>query len=158
MTESNETSSEATTAETPETPAQEIDWKAEARKWEKHSKANKAELDKLTATLTEKSTELQRLNDRLKGADTALEEERTKLGTVATEAVRYKVAFNHGLTQEDLDALPEGLDEEALTKIASRLSASSTRKPAPNPSQGLGKSAPLDKAHAFQQALFGNNE
>ena len=54
---------------TPETPAQEIDWKAEARKWEERAKANRSAAEKLAEIEEASKTEAQRMAERLAKAE-----------------------------------------------------------------------------------------
>lgn len=73
---------EATTPTTPapapeKAPAQETDWKAEARKWERRAKENKSAAEKLAEIEEANKSEAQKLADRLAAAEAkAVEAER----------------------------------------------------------------------------------
>lgn len=69
---------------TPETPAQEIDWKGHARKWEDRAKNANAELE----ALRERAKKLDELEEAQKSAEQKREEELEKLRTRATELER----------------------------------------------------------------------
>lgn len=53
----------------PEAPAQETDWKAEARKWEERAKANRSAAEKLAEIEEASKTEAQRMAERLAKAE-----------------------------------------------------------------------------------------
>lgn len=95
-------------------PAQETDWKAEARKWEERSKENKAAVDALTRERDEalsKAGGLEKLAAELSGKVEAFE------AAKAHEALVAKVAETVGV---DAKAL-RGDTEEALTEHANYL-------------------------------------
>lgn len=94
----------APTPAPPETPApaDATDWKAEARKWEERSKANKADLDKLA---TER--------DELAGKVTEHEATKQRDALLAEIASTHKVpvAALRGGTREELEAHATVLSE-----------------------------------------------
>jgi hypothetical protein len=54
-----------------------------------------------------------------------------------TEALRFRIATKHGISDEDADTFLTGGDEETLTRQATRLIAlSKPGTPRPDPSQG----------------------
>ena len=71
---------------------------------------------------------------------------------LASELAKYKVAVTHGLSREDMDLLPSGVDEDTLERIAVRFS-SAPRRPAPDANQGRDSAAPDDPKAAFAALL-----
>lgn len=111
-------------------------------------KQERENVKQLKAQLNEATEQLASLNTELAATKTGQEQ----LANAQGELARYKLAFSRGLSADDLDALPTGLDEEALTKIADRLAASA-RRPAPNPTQGTQGQPRTSPAQAFQAFL-----
>lgn len=108
-TEATETTAEAPAAET--APAQETDWKAEARKWEERAKANRAASERLAEIEEASKTEAQKLAERAEAAEKALAEARA-------DALRSRVIAKYGIpedyhdfvvgdTEDDLEAKAE---------------------------------------------------
>lgn len=130
------------TAETkPAAPAQEpekaeLDWKAEARKWEQRAKENKAAAEKLAAFEESQKTEAQKLADRAAAAEK--ERDAAKL-----EALRTKVGMQKKLPTDVIDLL-KGDTEEELAAHADRLSEhfKASVRPAGSVDQGTRGSAP----------------
>lgn len=92
---------------TPAPPAQETDWKAEARKWEERSKENKAAVDALTRERDEalsKATSLESLNSELSEKVTGFESAKahSELVSKVAEAVGVDAKALRGTTEEDL--------------------------------------------------------
>lgn len=82
-------------------PAQETDWKAEARKWEQRAKDNKLAADKLAAIEEANKTEAQKLADQLTAAkQEAIEAKREAFA--ATKGV--PVSLVTGSTPEQWEA------------------------------------------------------
>jgi hypothetical protein len=148
------------TAPTPETGGEEttnappeVDWKAKAREWEKRAKANADAAKKLEELEESQKTEQQKLADRL----AELEQE---AAAARAEALRYKVASQFGVTEEDATLFLTGTDEETLTKQAERLVARSEdaakpRPPQPDPNQGRSHSGSGSTADQFAAAIGG---
>lgn len=141
--------------ETP--PAETVDfWKSKAREQEKRAKANADAAKKLAELEESQKTESQRLSD----AKTAAEAD---AATARAEALRWRIAAKHGITDDDADTFLTGTDEETLTRQAERLTAlataaSSTSSPAPRPdlSQGPRTAAPGgDPATDFANFISG---
>ena len=86
-------------------------------------KAKAGELDKLTEA---NKTELQKAQD----AATALERERD---AARLEALRFKVASKHGISDEDAELYLTASDEQTLTRQAEGLAKRSTAPADPNP-------------------------
>lgn len=115
----SEAAAEATTepAETPEpaqaptteTPAQEPDWKALARKWETQSKANKTALDDLTGKFTAAETERAKLAETVQTYES--EKERAALVSEVSEAEGVPSSALRGNTREELEAHAKVLAE-----------------------------------------------
>ena len=89
------------------TPAQETDWKAEARKWEERSKANKSELDALTdkhSQVSARVSELESLNAELAGKVSSFESAKAHLELVSkvSEATGIDAKALRGETEEEL--------------------------------------------------------
>ncbi len=92
---------------TPAPPAQETDWKAEARKWEERSKENKAAVDALTRERDEalsKVTSLEALNSELSEKVTGFESAKahSELVSKVAEAVGVDAKALRGTTEEEL--------------------------------------------------------
>lgn len=108
-----------------EAPAQETDWKAEARKWEDRSKANCAELEKVAGERDAHAARIQEL-------ETSSTEWETKYNTLAAEQKHAKdvadVAAEHGVDA----SLLRGSDRDELEAHAKAIqSAFSKTPPAP---------------------------
>jgi hypothetical protein len=100
---------ESTHEPAPETPAQEPDWKALARKWESQSKANKAALDELTGKFTTADSERTELAKKLQ--DYEAEKERAALVAEVAEAEGVPAPALRGTTREELEAHAKVLAE-----------------------------------------------
>lgn len=117
-------------------------WKAQARENEKRAKANADAASRLAEIEESQKTEAQRLTD----AKTAAEAE---TATARTEALRWRIAAKHGISDEDADTFLTGTDEESLTKQAERLTAlaktaepNTSPGPRPDLSQGSHSGTP----------------
>lgn len=134
-------------------PAQpETDWKAEARKWEERAKENAEarkrldDLDAANKSEIEKATEARQKAEQERDAARA-------------EALRFKVASKHGISDEDAELFLTGSDEDTLTRQAQRLAArdedaSKPRAPKPDANQGrTGSGAGLTTAQQFAVAI-----
>lgn len=152
------TSTEATTTETSETtteqqtpPTETVEfWKSKAREQEKRAKANADAAKRLTEIEDAQKTEAEKASERLR----ALESERD---AAVRDALRFKVASKHGISDEDADLFLTGSDEETLTKQAERLSQhASERKKNGNvvPKEGSTTHAAPDDERAAARALF----
>ena len=129
----------------------DTDWKAEARKWEQRAKDNKSAADKLAELEEAQKSEIEKVADRAAAAEKAAAEAKA-------EALRWKVAAKHGISDEDADLFLTGTDEETLTKQAERLAQrSETRKKNGNvvPKEGTThREPPEDEMREFTRALF----
>jgi hypothetical protein len=100
---------EPTPAPTPAPPAQEPDWKTEARKWEERSKGNKSALDELTAKYQALETQHNEVSGKLQTYET--EKERAELVASVAEAKGVPAAALRGSTREELEAHADTLAE-----------------------------------------------
>lgn len=73
---------------------------------------------------------------------------------LASELARYRVAVTHGLSAEDIDLLPAGVEDEVLERLAVRLSNPGVRRPAPDANQGRDGGAAADDPKAAFAALL----
>lgn len=109
--EATEPTTEAPAAET--APAQETDWKAEARKWEERAKANKSASEKLAEIEEASKSEAQKLAERAEAAERALAE-------AQADALRSKVIAKHSIPEDYHDFIV-GASEEELTAKAEKV-------------------------------------
>lgn len=121
-------------------PAQEIDWKAEARKWEQRAKDNKA------AAETASKTEAERLADLEKRAATA-----------EARAARRDVAIEFRLSKEDAALLDSITDEKAMRSLAQRLAGEADKKQNYVPGEGNNPIPQKDDRRQFADFLTGRN-
>lgn len=135
-------------AETPE-----VDWKAKSREWEKRAKANADAAAKLAELEESQKSETQRLADAKVAAETAATEARA-------DALRWRTAAKHGISDEDAELFLTGTDEATLTKQAERLSARvADQKKNGNhvPTEGTTQTPPgTDPVREFARNLFGS--
>lgn len=134
-------------------PAETVEfWKEKAREQEKRAKANASAAKRLTEIEEAQKTEAEKAADRLR----QLEEERDE---AVRNALRFKVASKHGISDEDVDLFLTGTDEETLTKQAQRLTQhASDRKKNGNvvPKEGASTSTAPNDERAFVRDLFGS--
>ena len=112
-------------APTPAPPAQEPDWKAEARKWEERSKGNKTALDELTAKFQEAEAARNELATKLQAVEQ--EKERAALVSEVAEAKGVPASALRGSTREELEAHAD--DITALIKPAGPVIPGQERTP-----------------------------
>ncbi|MCC3277527.1 hypothetical protein LJ753_16810 [Arthrobacter sp. zg-Y20] len=86
----------------PEAPAQEIDWKAEARKWEGRAKENKGALDELTGKYTTVETRVGELSKKVQ--DFEAEKERAEILSDVAEKSGVPASALRGNTRDELEA------------------------------------------------------
>jgi len=94
---------------TPAPPAQEIDWKAEARKWEERAKGNKSALDELTGKYTVADSERTDLAAKLQAFES--EKERASLVSAVAKDKNVPADALRGTTREELEAHADQLAE-----------------------------------------------
>lgn len=123
--------------------AKETDWKAEARKWEDRAKENKSASEELASIKAAQMTETERLNAQLTSAQQAAEK-------ATADALRWRVAARHGISDDDAETFLTGSDEATLLRQAERLAALATVQsstpagPRPDLSQGAREALPLN--------------
>ncbi len=145
----------STETEQPDKTAEksEVDWKARAREWEKRAKANAEAAAKLAELEESQKSEAQKLADAKVAADQATAEARA-------EALRWRIAAKHGISDEDAELFLSGADEETLTKQAVRLAErvaaeSKPRTPRPDPNQGRATEGSNSTADQFASTVGG---
>lgn len=114
------------------------DLKAKADRFDELEAANKTEIEKAS----EKALAAERERDAAKA-----------------EAVRWKVAAKHGISDEDAELFLTGTDEETLSKQAERLAQhASDRKKQTNvvPREGANTTAKTDDERTAVRQLFGS--
>lgn len=139
--EQEETREEASPTETVEF------WKQKAREQEKRAKANADAARKLAEIEESTKTEQEKLAERLAEAEKAA-------ATATAEALRFRVASKHGISDEDAELFLTGSDEETLMRQAERLAAKvaadgKPRPPKPDPNQGRSNDGPASTADQF---------
>lgn len=148
-----ETSTETETDQT--TEKSEVDWKSRAREWEKRAKANADAATKFAEFEESQKSDVQKLSD----AKTAAENDAT---AARAEALRWRVAAKHGLTDEDAELFLTGTDEATLTKQAERLTervADKKKNGNVVPTEGRTPSSPgADPIREFARELFGTTD
>ena len=119
----------------------------EARKAaEESAKALQKQLDEINAA---NMSDLERAQKA--AADAQVEAEKAR-----TEALRYRVAAKHGITDEDAELFLTGSDAETLERQAARLVERTPTTPKPDPSQGAKGDAPKGStADQFAAAIEG---
>lgn len=117
-TETEPTTSTETAPDAPEPTTFDADYvkklRDEAAKYRTEAKANSAAATQLAALEESQKTEGQKLIDRVAAA------EKEALDAKG-EALRWKVAASHGISDEDAELFLTGTDEATLKKQAERL-------------------------------------
>lgn len=97
-----------TPGDTVQTPAQETDWKAEARKWEARAKENSGAATKLAEIEEANKSEAQKLQEQLAAVQeraSAAERDRERLAVIAKHAIPAEYHdLVHGSDAESLEA------------------------------------------------------
>lgn len=126
----------------PAAPAQvedktdKTDWKAEARKHEARAKENASAAGELAKLKQSQMSETDRLNAQLTESQQAASK-------ATNEALRWRIAAKHGISDDDAETFLVGTDEASLTKQAERLKALATNAPPrSDPSQGARPGVP----------------
>lgn len=124
----------------------------EAAKHRTDAKANAKAADELAAIKRSQQTEAERTAAELAEAQNEAQQART-------EALRFRIASKHQVSDEDADLFLTGTDEETLTKQAQRLSEKAAeRKRTGNkaPLEGGVSDPPADEVREFARGLFGH--
>lgn len=125
---SDETTTPAETTEPEaaevEAPAQETDWKAEARKWEKLAKTNKDAASRLSEIEEASKTEAQKLSERAEAAE-------KELASAKADALRLSVIAKHSIPEDYHDFIvgDSAEDLEAKAEKVQRLIEASSVTP-----------------------------
>lgn len=136
---------------------------AEAPLGEAGKKALQAERERAKAA-EQQAAEFKRRLDEIEAANLSdLEraqkqaQEAQEVASKATaEALRFRVAAKHGITDEDADLFLTGTDAETLERQAARLVERTPTSPRPDPSQGAKGDAPSGStAEQFAAAIEG---
>src|SRR5690606_24941791 len=103
-------------------PAQEdVDWKAEARKWEKRAKANAAAAKRLAEIEEAQKSEAEKAAERLAKAERAAAEAEAR-------ALRRDIALEYKLSKDDAGLLDAVSDEDAMRRLAERLAGQAAER------------------------------
>ena len=107
----------------------------------------KAKADRLDELEAEQKSEIEKANDKAVEAQRAAE-------TAQAEALRWRVAAKHGISDEDAELFLTGTDEDTLTAQAERLTQrDSDRKKQGNHVPNEGTNTPPPKPDAKRQFL-----
>lgn len=126
----------------------------EAAKYRTEAKANAEAAQKLAELEEANKSEVQKAADRAAEAERLAEQARA-------EALRWRVAAKHGISDEDAELFLTGTDEETLTKQAERLTERvADRKKNGNvvPKEGSTSQPKDDELRAFTRQLFAGAE
>lgn len=153
ITETTEPTVEAVEPVEPQGEKAEIDWKAEARKWENRAKSAKADSDD-ASKWREYEASLKPVQERL-----AEELETTKQEAIAAKAalLRYEIASTRGLTGDAIKLLKGTTQEEleAEAEILLSLIADQSKPKSPIPDQNQGKPADATVGQLSKEQLSG---
>ena len=153
-----DTSAQNESEQKAEQKVDETDWKAEARKWEQRAKENKSAAERLAEIEESKKSELEKVTERI--AATERERDQAK-----AEALRFRIANEYKLSQEDAMALEHVASEEGMRTVADRLrAAAEAGKRTPPPARKLssgsagsdGSTTGRERAAAALRQLRGN--
>lgn len=129
----------------------DVDWKAEARKWEKRAKEN-AEAAKRLAEIEEaQKSEAERVAERIAKAEQATRDAEAR-------ALRREIALEHGLSKEDAVLLDAVSDEDAMRRLAARLAEQAAERGNHISTNGAyvpaeGKTPPALNSNQLEQSL-----
>lgn len=129
----------------------ETDWQAEARKWEARAKENKSAAARLSEIEEASKSEAEKAAERLTKAE-------QRAAEAEARALRREVALDHRLSKDDAGLLDGMTDEDAMRRLAERLSqqeADRTKNGNRVPREGANPSAPEDKSRTVVRDLFG---
>ena len=131
-------------------PTETVDyWKARSRENEARAKENAAKARDYDAYVESQKTEQQRAADALASAQRDLESARS-------EALRFRIAAKHKLSEDDLDLLGSGTEEQLearATRIAALSAGASSPPPPPGPKPDPHQGAPAGKANGAAAGL-----
>lgn len=147
-TESTETPGASSADETTFDKSYVEKLRAEAAKYRNEAKANSDAAKKLALIEEAQKSSEQKLID----AKTAAEQDAL---AARAEALRWKVAAKHGISDEDADLFLTGTDEETLTRQAERLAErdGAPKTPRPDLSQGARNGGAATTGDLFAAAI-----
>jgi hypothetical protein len=130
--------------------SQEVDWKAEARKWEARAKADHEAANQWREFETSQKSEVEKMADELARFKAEASESSTKL-------LKFEIASQKGVPTEALDLL-HGSTREELEKSADKLLSliadqSKPNTPKPDLNQGKPSSGGQSTGDQFAAAL-----
>lgn len=132
-----------------ETPEQTIEGlRAALAKANAEAKDNRIKASEFDRLQQERMTELERAQAQAREAQEAAQ-------SAASEALRWRIAAKHGISDEDAETFLTGTDEATLTRQAERLSALNTSSTTPKPDRtqgGTGQPHALN-SDSLEQAL-----
>jgi len=128
----------------------EVDWKAKAREWERRAKENKTAADELASIRESQKSESEKTAERLAEAE-------RKASEAEARAIRREVALEHSLSKDDAALLDTITDEDAMRRLAARLSAAASdrKNQNPVPREGTNPRPKPDERRAFADFLTG---
>lgn len=114
--------------------------------------------EKASADLQAQLTKLSQANEtEIQAAQREAKEAKEAVAKAATEALRFRVAAKHGISDEDADLFLTGTDADTLNKQAARLVERTPAGPKPDPTQG-GSGAPAASTPEADFANFLNGQ
>lgn len=155
-TETTETTETTTDPGTGSETSEADTWKARAREWERKAKANTAAAEALAKLEDAQKSETQKLTD---AAATA----RAEADAAKADALRWRVAAKHGISDDDAELFLTGTDEVTLTRQAERLAGvAAEKKKNGNAPRTEGRTPPTkagdDPVRELARNLFGRTD
>ena len=143
---------QTTDAPTPEPKADDVDWKAEARKWEQRAKENKTAAERLAEVEQAQMTEAEKVAQRLAAA----EAEVANVPTKVTDALKSHLVTIHEISDDDAELFLTATSPDLLLKQVARLveTKGAGRKQNTVPREGTNP-RPADDKDATARAFFG---
>lgn len=126
----------------------------EAAKYRTEAKANAKAVEELAGIKESQKSDAQKAADRLADAEKDAQDARS-------EALRWRIAAAHSISDEDADLFLTGTDEDTLNKQAARLAQhASDRKKNGNvvPNEGASTTSKPDQMREFTRSLFGTGD
>lgn len=133
-------------------PSETVDfWKQKAREQEKRAKANSDAATELEQIRESQKSESEKSAEKIRQLQSEVESQKV-------EALRFKVASQYGINDEDAQLFLTGPDEDTLQRQAQRLGkrdedAGKPRAPKPDPNQGRDGGNPGSVADQFAAAM-----
>lgn len=114
--------------------------------------------EKATADLQTKLDEINRANESaIERAQREAKEAQEAAAKATADAVRFRVAAKHGISDEDADLFLTGTDADTLERQAARLVERTPSTPRPDPTQGAkGEAAKGTPADSFAEFFRSN--